>query len=147
MVKNKKCQNNIIFTGKVAWDDMPVYYNMADIFITASTSETQGLTVIEAMAASLPAICIDDESFNMTVVDGLNGYLFTTKEECKNILEKLFKDKKTRNALAKGARDSADKHSAKYFSEQVLDVYKKAIINRKKGLRERFMAFIKGDKK
>ena len=147
VVKTKKCADNIIFTGKVPWDDMPLYYNMADSFITASQSETQGLTVIEAMAASLPAICIDDESFNMTVIDGLNGYIFKTKEECADCLEKILKNKKIRLSLAKGARDSADKHSSKYFSEQVLDVYKKAIANRKKTLKERIVTWFKGDKK
>ncbi len=146
LVGEQDCADNVIFTGKVPWDEMPVYYNMADSFITASTSETQGLTVIEAMAASLPAICIDDESFNMTVVDGLNGYLFKTKEKCASILEKLSKDKKLRLYLANGARASADKHSAKYFSEQVLDVYEKAIANRKVTLKERFLTWFKGDK-
>ena len=46
---------------------------MADVFATASQTETQGLTVIEAMASSLPVVCINDESFNDTVIDGLNG--------------------------------------------------------------------------
>lgn len=147
LVQQQEYADNIIFTGKVPWDDMPIYYNMADAFITASTSETQGLTVIEAMASSLPAICIDDESFNMTVVDGLNGYLFKTKEECVDILAKLLKDKKLRGYLANGARASADKHSAKYFSEQVLDVYKKAIANRKLSLKERLVTWFKGDNK
>ena len=75
MCKKYKIEHNVIFTGKVPWSDIPLYYNIADIFVTASHTETQGLTVIEAMAASVPVIALDDESFRNTVIDGLTGYL------------------------------------------------------------------------
>ena len=73
MVSNYKLENNVIFTGKVPYDDIPIYYGVADVFATASQTETQGLTVIEAMAASLPVLAIDDDSFRLTVVNDLNG--------------------------------------------------------------------------
>ena len=123
----EKQTNNVIFTGKVPWDDIPVYYSLGSAFISASTTETQGLTIIEAMAASLPALCIDDESFNGTVVNDLNGYLFKDEKECKEVILKLYTNKKLTNYLSNGARSSAEKHSSKYFAEQVLDVYNKAI--------------------
>ena len=72
---------NTFFTGKVPWEEVPLYYRIADVFATASTTETQGLTVIEAMAASVAPICIDDESFRNTVIDGLNGRIFKTEDE------------------------------------------------------------------
>ena len=65
----------------VPWAEIPNYYQLADLFVTASKTETQGLTVIEAMAASKPPICIDDESFNLTVTDDLNGKIFKNKRE------------------------------------------------------------------
>lgn len=49
--------DSIIFVGKVAWENMPIYYQVADVFATASRSETQGLTVIEAMAAAKIPVC------------------------------------------------------------------------------------------
>ena len=39
-------------------------------------SETQGLTVIEAMASNIVPVVIEDEAFNGTVIDNLNGYSF-----------------------------------------------------------------------
>lgn len=140
--KEKKADNNIIFTGKVPWDDIPVYYSLGDAFISASTTETQGLTIIEAMAASLPALCIDDESFNGTVVNDLNGYLFKNQEECKKCILKIIKDKKKLLYLSNGARSSAEKHSSKYFAMQVFDVYKKAIIT-KREKQSKFISFLK----
>ena len=69
-----------MFTGKVPWNEVPCYYQLADVFATASTSETQGLTVIEAMAGGVTPLCIDDESFRNTVIDGLTGFLFKDKK-------------------------------------------------------------------
>ena len=135
LVKEKNCQNNIIFTGKVSWEDIPAYYRLGDIFLSASTTETQGLTIIEAMAASLPALCIDDESFRNTVVDDLNGYLFKNETECQKYILKIMQDKKLLSTLQRGARTSAEKHSSKYFAEQVLDVYQKAIDTQKNSLK------------
>ena len=141
--KEKHADNNIIFTGKVPWDAIPLYYCIGSAFISASTTETQGLTIIEAMASSLPALCIDDESFNGTVVNDLNGYLFQDKEECKKYLKKIIDDKKLFQNLSIGARNSADKHSSKYFAERVLDVYKIAIKNKKPGYKEKISKFLK----
>ncbi len=130
--------NNVIFTGKVPYEDTPMYYNMANAFITASHFETQGLTVIEAMASSLPAICINDESFNSTVVDGLNGYIFNSKKECADQIVKIMNSKKLQTELARGARSSAEMHSSKHFAEKVLDVYKIAIENKTDGFKSKF---------
>lgn len=143
LTKEKHCENNIIFTGKVQWDDIPIYYQLANAFISASQSETQGLTIIEAMAASLPALCIDDESFADTVINDLNGYLFKDENEAKQIILKLIKDKKLLNNMQINARNSAELHSSKYFAEKVLDVYKLAIKNRKPGYREKITNFFR----
>lgn len=143
LVIKKHCENNVIFTGKVSWEDIPVYYQLADIFISASKSETQGLTIIEAMAASLPNLCIDDESFRDTVVDSLNGFLFKDEEDCKKLIIKIMNDKKLLNNMQINARNSAELHSSKYFAEKVLDVYKLAIKNRKPSYKEKITNFIR----
>lgn len=131
LCKKYKIENNVIMTGKVAWEEVPYYYQLADLFITASKTETQGLTVIEAMAAGVPPICIEDESFLTVLVDGLNGRIFKTKKECKNIILELYKDKKLLNKLSHQARINSERYSSKYFAESILDVYKYAIENKK----------------
>lgn len=122
---------NVFFVGKVPWEDIPKYYRVADVFATASTSETQGLTVIEAMAASVAPICIDDESFRNTVMDGLNGRIFKDRDEYVKIILELSKDKKELSNLQKQARLNAEIHSSKYYGERVADVYKHAIQHKK----------------
>lgn len=131
-VKELNIEDNVIFTGRAAWEDMPTYYHMADIFITASLSETQGLTVVEAMASSLTPCCIEDDAFTETVIDNFNGIIFKTKEEAVEKIIKMYKDDKKRNMLSKQARISAEQCSSKYFASSALDVYKRAIREKKK---------------
>ena len=122
---------NVIFAGKVPWEDVPKYYHIADVFATASTSETQGLTVIEAMAASIAPICINDESFRNTVVDGYNGEIFKDEDEYVFVINDLKSNRKKLELLQKQARLNAEIHSSKYYGERVESVYKHAIENKK----------------
>ena len=130
--KKNNIDNNVVFAGKVPWDSIVSYYIISDVFATASQTETQGLTVIEAMAASLPVVCINDESFNTTVVDGLNGIIFNNRREYKKAIITLFKDRELLKRLSKQARIESETHSSKYFAERILDVYKIAIKNKPK---------------
>lgn len=128
-IEKNKLEDHVIFAGKVPWENIVEYYLVADVFATASHTETQGLTVIEAMAASLPVICIDDESFTDTVIHNLNGLVFKNRREYKKCVMMLFRDRNLLDKLSKQARISAETHSSKYFAEQILDVYRIAIKN------------------
>ena len=128
-VSKNKIGSNVIFTGKVPWNEIVNYYLISDVFATASTTETQGLTVIEAMAASLPVVCINDDSFNSTVINDLNGIIFNNRREYKKAIIKLFKDREYLDKLSKQARIESEMHSSKYFAEKILDVYNVAIRN------------------
>lgn len=143
-----KIDDNVIFTGKVPWTEVTLYYQIADIFATASKSETQGLTVIEAMAASLPVVAVDDESFRNVIVDGLNGHLFDTKKEYKKYVKSFIDEPSKLQQFSKQARINADTYSSKYFAERVLDVYRLAIgrdtSDEKNSVKNGFKATLKG---
>jgi 1,2-diacylglycerol 3-alpha-glucosyltransferase len=142
----EKIDSNIIFTGKVPWEDISKYYQFADIFTTASKSETQGLTVIEAIAASVPVVCINDESFKDVIIDDLNGYLFDNKKDYVKSIIKIMDDKELYERLSNQGRISAELHSSKYFAEKVLDVYNiaiKDIVPTKKTFLNRFKKEVK----
>ncbi len=126
LIKTLKLQDNVILGGKVPYVDIPCYYQLADIFVTASTTETQGLTVIEAMAGGITPVCIKDESFITVVIDGLNGRIFTNKEEYLEIMKNLIDNPKELQLLSKQARLNAEGYSSKYYAERVLDVYIKS---------------------
>ncbi len=131
-VDRNNLSKNVIFAGKVPWNEISTYYLIADCFTTASHTETQGLTVIEAMAASLPVVVIDDGSFTDTVIHELNGLVFKNRREYKKCILNLYRDSSLLHQLGSQARISAETHSSKYFAEQILDVYRIAIKNHPK---------------
>lgn len=117
------------FVGRVEWTKMPLYYHVANAAITASLTETQGLTVIEAFASSLPAVCIEDEAFHTMVADDLNGRFFKDEDDCARVLIELSKNKKQAAYLGKQAVMTARKFSTEEFAKNVIEVYKAAIVN------------------
>lgn len=122
---------HVIFTGKVAWKDIPCYYHISNLFVTASKTETQGLTVIEAMASNITPVCMKDEAFQSMVTEDLNGVFFETQEEYIKQIERLYKNKKELEKLNKQARIQAETYSSKFYAERVLEVYKRAINEKK----------------
>ena len=122
-----KLDEHVVFTGKIPWDLVPKYYLLSNAFATASTSETQGLTVIEAQASSLVPIVINDESFTSVVIDNLNGLIFRNKKEYIKKVEMLIEDKNMQDRISKQARISSETYSSKYYASRVTDVYKHAI--------------------
>jgi glycosyltransferase involved in cell wall biosynthesis len=67
--------DRVHFAGGVAPDVAPLYYQAADVFLFASTTETQGLAVLEAMAAGRPVVAVRASGVEETVVDGVTGLL------------------------------------------------------------------------
>lgn len=129
---NLGIKDNTIFTNSIPWEFIPEYYQVAHVFCTASITETQGLTVIEAMAASLPVICINDKAFNQIVENDLNGYIFNTKEEYIDRILSLINDRKKLTILSDQARMSSKNHSIESYAENILTVYNRCIENSNK---------------
>ncbi len=128
-INDLKLTDNIILGGKVPYEEIGKYYQIASIFATASFAETQGLTVIEALASSLPILVIDDESYDDAVKVGINGFKFKNKREYRRHINYLIKNPTKLKEMKVSARNSSLKHSANYFADKVLDVYKIAIGN------------------
>ena len=119
--------DNIIFTGKAAWGDMPYYYHVADVFATASKTETQGLTIIEAMASNVVPVCMRDEAFQSMVTEDLNGLFFETEEEYQKQVLYLYENRNELQKIDKQARIQAEHYSSKNYADRVLEVYHRAI--------------------
>lgn len=129
-------QEAVIFTGMQPWNTIGKIYQMGDVFVSASVSETQGLTFAEAMAASIPVVAKHDESIAGLILDGYNGRLFDTIEELAIILEELFTSQKLQLTLGLNAVHSVKPLSAEVFGLHACDYYAEVIneYNEKKNL-------------
>ena len=125
--KSLNISDNVIFTGKASWEEMPYYYQLADVFATASKTETQGLTIIEAMAANTVPLCMKDEAFQSMITEDLNGLFFETEEEYQEKLLYLYNNKKEHQYLNKQARIQAEHYGSKNYADRALEVYRRAI--------------------
>lgn len=130
--KSLGVSDSVIFTGKVPLSDIPIYYQLGNVFVTASKSETQGLTVVEAISSSLPIVAVKDDSFVNSVIEDFNGFVFTDDEKYINSVSKLYEDKDLYNRLSNQSRLLSEDFSSEYFALKVLKVYETAIENYKK---------------
>lgn len=73
--------DSIQMTGMVAPSDTALYYKAADFFISASTSETQGLTFLESLATGTPIIAHSNPYLSNVITDKMFGTLFLHEEE------------------------------------------------------------------
>lgn len=130
-VSDMEMSEKIIFTGMVSPSDVHKYYQSADIFVSASTSETQGLTYIEAAANSLPLLCRYDECLDNVIIQGENGFAYNNEDEFMKALEVLLSSKDTLLAMGQRSEAIALRYDKKIFAENVLNVYTAAIENKK----------------
>ena len=76
LVRHMNLAGDVIFTGFVPDADLPRYYAAADAFAIASKFETQGLVILEALAAGKPVAGADFRAIPEFVHEGENGFLF-----------------------------------------------------------------------
>ncbi len=112
-----------IFTGMVPPEETADYYHMADLFVCASTSETQGLTYIEALASGLPVLCRADPCLAGVVRDGANGWQYESRDEFAAYVERFLADPGLAARMGAAARASAALFGADAFGGAVEAVY------------------------
>lgn len=130
LTKKLNLENYVIFTDKIDYDLVPTYFNIFNVVVSFSKTETQGLTIIEGLAASKPTLCIEDDSFRAMIEPNYNGYLFKNDTEFKDYIFKLMNDQKLYKDMATNARNSTYKYSKEVFAADILKVYHKAIENK-----------------
>ena len=130
LTKKLNLENYVIFTDKIDYDLVPTYFNIFNVVVSFSKTETQGLTIIEGLAASKPTLCIEDDSFRAMIEPNYNGYLFKNDTEFKDYIFKLMNDQKLYKDMSTNARNSTYKYSKEVFAADILKVYHKAIENK-----------------
>lgn len=116
-----------IFAGMVPADQVADWYRLGDLFVSASTSETQGLTYAEALAAGVPVLCRADPCLLGVVRDGENGWQYHSEAEFRQRLSDFLAHPQNREALVRSARETGEEYSAQRFAERVEAIYEEQI--------------------
>ena len=116
------------FVGRVDGLEVPFYYNLCDIYTSASITETQGLTFMEAMAAGKIVLARFDSNLTGTIINGKTGYFFTDDASFVNQCEKIFAlTKEQKENILNEAYQTVDKYSIDKFYDNIMRVYNRAI--------------------
>ncbi len=132
IVQQLKLHDVVHFTGMVAPENVAHYYHIGDVFVSASSSETQGLTYIEAMACGLPLLCRKDTCLESVLIPGYNGFFFEDTDEFVQYCCKLFEAKMALKKMGQNALSSAFHFSKETFAAHAAQLYMEVILNSKK---------------
>ena len=113
-------------TNTVSAEDLPRYYQIADIFCSPATSgESFGIVLLEAMAAGKPIIASDIEGYSSVMSHGKEGLLVTPKSEeaLEESLATLISDPSLRQHLGSNGSSTAPLYDWKVVTERILAFY------------------------
>jgi glycosyltransferase involved in cell wall biosynthesis len=120
------CADRLILAGRQTGQDLADAYAAMDLFAFASLSETQGMVLVEAMAAGRPVVALDAPGAREVVADRENGRLLNTTaeiEEFGGAVRELLDDPDQRRRMAAAAQKTADDLSRERCAERLADVY------------------------
>lgn len=133
-------------TGMSAYEDIPSYLAMGDIFVTTSVAETFGMTTVEAMSVGLPIMGIHSAGTSDIVEDGRTGFLstedvaaFTAK------LTYLCLHPSLRKAMGSAAHEASKQYDIERTTKILLGHYTRLMQSTKplkKSLDERLMSVL-----
>ena len=125
--KKLEIQDSVIFTGMIAPSETALYYKAADFFISASTSETQGLTYLESLASGTPVIAHGNSYLDNLISDKIFGTLYYGEHDLAGaILEALIA---TPDMNEHTLSEKLYEISAENFGKRVHEFYLDAIIS------------------
>ncbi len=115
---------NVVFAGMVPAEQVADWYQIGDLFVSASTSETQGLTYVEALAAGVPALCRADPCLEGVIREGENGWTYRDSADFRRKLALFQSQPHHHEKMAELARRSAGEFSLQRFAERVEAIYR-----------------------
>ena len=121
LVAQLHIEDSVIFTGMIAPSDTALYYKAADFFISASTSETQGLTYLESLASGTPIIAHGNPYLDNVISDKAFGTLYYESRDLAGaILEAILA---TPDMDEKKLADKLYEISAENFGRRIYEFY------------------------
>lgn len=117
--------DRVVFTGFIDRVILPEIYSVADVCISCSRFETQGLSIMEAMACGRPVVCPNARAFSEIITDGVDGFLFDggVDELTARIQDALADD----GTVAQRGMETAASYSEENCAKMLLSMYEDLI--------------------
>ena len=119
----------VIFTGAIPYSQVPHYAAAADVFVFSSLADTQGLVLIEVMAAGTPVVALEAPG-PVDVLAGGGGVLVPVQEDADTFAETvlgLLADEPRRRAMGEQAMRAVRRYTIPSTVARLVAVYEEAI--------------------
>ncbi|MDX1436535.1 MAG: glycosyltransferase family 4 protein [Anaerolineales bacterium] len=127
-VRRHQLEGAVRFTGSV--DNVPEYLQAADIFVLPTEDDAFPSSLVEAMAAALPAVSTPVGAIQSIISDGQNGLLVDPGEykQLHGALQSLIDDPDLRSRLGTAAWETVqENYSADTVTEKYLHLYQAVV--------------------
>ncbi len=113
------------FTGSISQQQLPAYYNAADVFVLPSWYESFGLVALEAMSCGTPVVVSRVGGLTSFIEHGKTGYLVPWRcpDAFARCLETLLENPALRQAMGGAARNRAKGMSWAAMAKKILACY------------------------
>jgi len=122
--------DDVVFVGYTSQEELPRYYQTADIFCAPATGrESFGIVLLEAMAMGKPIVATSIEGYRCVLTSGVEGILVRPKndKEIAKALMKLIGNPAMRRKMGENGRQKAQQYGWKRIARRVLDCYTKVL--------------------
>ncbi len=125
LVNSLGIAESVTFLGMVKRQQLSNYYRNCEVFITASTMETQGLVVLEAMSSGLPIVAVKKYALAELVHHGQNGYLVKSgdTEGMSMGIIKLLLEPEVQKQMGQASRKMAESHALEKVIPRLEQIY------------------------
>ncbi len=124
-------EDAVVRTGRIERDILMKenYPLLGDVFVTASKTENQPVSLLEAMAFGLPMVGPRAKGIPELVQDGNDGLIFEPddEEDMANAMIRLMQDERLKNEMSQAALANASSHSMDKIGDQLEQLYRDAI--------------------
>jgi glycosyltransferase involved in cell wall biosynthesis len=127
-VREAGVAERVVFAGKLPHLQTARYYAAADVFLMASVTEVNPLTIGESLAAGTPVVAVDSFSAREGMVDGHDGIIAPLDTEAfAHAVRTLIEDAPLRERMAASARETARNRSAGTAAERTETLYRRLL--------------------
>ncbi|MCH8994069.1 MAG: glycosyltransferase family 4 protein [Chloroflexi bacterium] len=124
---------DVVFNSYVSYEELPRYHQTANVFCAPATGfESQGIVILEAMAAGLPIVASNIEGYAGVLTHDVQGLLVLPGDDAglADALLQLLGDAGRRRRMAAQGRRRAQEFSWQRVSQQILSYYERLLHER-----------------
>jgi len=128
LIQQYNLEEQVYLAGMVPMNEVQNYLAASDAFVCASLTETQGLSLLEAMSVGLPSASMNAPGACDVIEDGVNGLLTPcAAADLADAIARLADDARLRQQLGNHARSVVANYDPKLLTSRLVNLYQQTI--------------------